>query len=206
MVHRVPREQNRPDHDHRGGHRVPPTDAAHGRRPLGAGNNGRPRRRAVVHRDDVPTKSGGSRPPENCSEFLLPTPNSRPFGITAGPDGAVWFTEREHGGKIGRIGQTDEDSTEHIQTTEEISTTEEIPTTEDTSRHFHWEGGALYLEIAGFVCAIIIARAIEATCILRSGWDFAKLSRTTGTTVLKPGPSQNIPEPGSVARSHSRLS
>ena len=35
------------------------------------------------------------------TEFPLPSPASRPIGITAGPDGNVWFTELL--GKIGRI-------------------------------------------------------------------------------------------------------
>jgi virginiamycin B lyase len=35
-------------------------------------------------------------------EFTVPTANSRPGGITVGPDGALWFTE-ENGHKIGRI-------------------------------------------------------------------------------------------------------
>lgn len=32
----------------------------------------------------------------------MPTPNSEPSGITAGPDGALWFTEFD-GNKIGRV-------------------------------------------------------------------------------------------------------
>jgi virginiamycin B lyase len=36
------------------------------------------------------------------TEFPIPTPNSGPVGITAGPDGALWFTEAGTG-KIGRI-------------------------------------------------------------------------------------------------------
>jgi virginiamycin B lyase len=35
------------------------------------------------------------------TEFIPPTPASRPSAITTGPDGALWFTES--GGKIGRI-------------------------------------------------------------------------------------------------------
>ena len=35
------------------------------------------------------------------TEFILPTPASRPSAITTGPDGALWFIEL--GGKIGRI-------------------------------------------------------------------------------------------------------
>jgi streptogramin lyase len=36
------------------------------------------------------------------TEFPIPTAASDPFGITPGPDGALWFTE-EDGNKIGRI-------------------------------------------------------------------------------------------------------
>ena len=38
---------------------------------------------------------------QTFTEFILPTPASRPSAITTGPDGALWFTE--FGGKIGRI-------------------------------------------------------------------------------------------------------
>ncbi|HUE70455.1 MAG TPA: putative Ig domain-containing protein [Pirellulaceae bacterium] len=38
----------------------------------------------------------------SISEFGIPTPNSRPYGITTGPDGHIWFTE-EAGNKIGRM-------------------------------------------------------------------------------------------------------
>jgi hypothetical protein len=36
------------------------------------------------------------------AEYPVPTPNSEPFGIAAGPDGALWFTE-SGADKIGRI-------------------------------------------------------------------------------------------------------
>jgi virginiamycin B lyase len=36
------------------------------------------------------------------SEFSVPTPLSAPFGITSGPDGALWFTE-QNAAKIGRV-------------------------------------------------------------------------------------------------------
>jgi virginiamycin B lyase len=39
------------------------------------------------------------------AEFPIPTPNSSPEGITAGPDGAVWFTEFNPG-QIGRLTPT----------------------------------------------------------------------------------------------------
>ena len=38
-------------------------------------------------------------------EFPLPTANAGPFGITAGPDGAMWFTEL----LANRIGRIDSD-------------------------------------------------------------------------------------------------
>ena len=34
--------------------------------------------------------------------YSVPTPNSGPYGIVAGPNGASWFTETE-GNKVGRI-------------------------------------------------------------------------------------------------------
>src|SRR5260370_6418981 len=36
-------------------------------------------------------------------EFPIPTPNSDPIGIAAGPDGALWFAEENTSNKIGRI-------------------------------------------------------------------------------------------------------
>jgi uncharacterized protein (TIGR03437 family) len=36
------------------------------------------------------------------TEYAIPTANSEPAGITAGPDGALWFTESNVGSKIGR--------------------------------------------------------------------------------------------------------
>jgi virginiamycin B lyase len=41
-------------------------------------------------------------PAQTFSEFVIPTANSFPVGITAGPDGAVWFVE-SGGNSIGRI-------------------------------------------------------------------------------------------------------
>jgi virginiamycin B lyase len=35
------------------------------------------------------------------SEHAIPSPGSEPHGITAGPDGALWFAEEA--GKIGRL-------------------------------------------------------------------------------------------------------
>ncbi|MGB7587935.1 MAG: hypothetical protein WBM00_04425, partial [Solirubrobacterales bacterium] len=45
-----------------------------------------------------------SAAPGAITEFTVPTHISRPFGITAGPDGNVWFTENwPEAHKIGRI-------------------------------------------------------------------------------------------------------
>jgi streptogramin lyase len=41
---------------------------------------------------------------QTVTEFTLPTPNAAPLGITAGPDGNLWFTEAaDSANKIGRI-------------------------------------------------------------------------------------------------------
>ena len=40
--------------------------------------------------------------PGTVTAYTIPTPNSSPGGIAAGPDGNLWFTERA-GNKIGRI-------------------------------------------------------------------------------------------------------
>jgi streptogramin lyase len=45
--------------------------------------------------------SSAQIPPPLINEYPIPTSGSQPYGITAGPDGGVWFTEFI--GKIGRI-------------------------------------------------------------------------------------------------------
>ena len=41
---------------------------------------------------------------QTFTEFQIPTPNSRPKGLTVGPDGNLWFTEYAvNASKIGRI-------------------------------------------------------------------------------------------------------
>src|SRR5229473_1835782 len=48
---------------------------------------------------------------QNVTEFPVPTASSNPFGITTGPDGALWFTESSpvgsSGNNIGRITTAD---------------------------------------------------------------------------------------------------
>ena len=39
-------------------------------------------------------------------EHRIPTPDSRPYIVTAGPDGAIWFCE-SGADKIGRLSTTD---------------------------------------------------------------------------------------------------
>ena len=53
--------------------------------------------------------------PAAITEYVIPTANSQPAGITVGTDGALWFTE-ENGHKIGRI------------TTDGVITQYQIPT------------------------------------------------------------------------------
>ena len=48
------------------------------------------------------TKAPGARTGVVVNEFVIPTPNSTPGGITTGPDGNIWFTEYD-GNKIGRL-------------------------------------------------------------------------------------------------------
>ena len=55
-------------------------------------------------RPTVETLEDRCLPSGGISEFLVPTTDSRPFEITPGPDGNLWFTE-ELGNKIGRITQ-----------------------------------------------------------------------------------------------------
>ena len=42
---------------------------------------------------------------QTINEFTIPTADSNPYGITLGPDGAMWFAENG-AGKIGRIDQS----------------------------------------------------------------------------------------------------
>jgi len=53
---------------------------------------------AVAGARGAPAAAGAAM----VSEFAVPTAGSAPFAIAAGPDGALWFTERS-GNKIGRI-------------------------------------------------------------------------------------------------------
>ena len=99
VVHREQRQQDRADHDRGRHHRIP---YSHGPAvtPM-ASRRGRTARCGSPRM--ATTRSGGSRPqPRSITEFTVPTANSIPEDITAGPDGALWFTEY-NGNKIGRI-------------------------------------------------------------------------------------------------------
>ena len=61
--------------------------------PLSLGDHGGPRRQPLVHRARR-QKIGEINPTTHAiTEFAIPTANSSPNGITAGPDGNLWFTE-----------------------------------------------------------------------------------------------------------------
>src|SRR5258708_8242258 len=55
----------------------------------------------------IPTSTPPQQLKGTISEFLLPTPNLYPGGMTAGPDGNLWFSEsacaKGQSDKIGRI-------------------------------------------------------------------------------------------------------
>ena len=55
-----------------------------------------------AHNTPQPTSQSAGR----ITEFALPTQGSGPFGITKGPDGNIWFTERYGPCHIGRITPT----------------------------------------------------------------------------------------------------
>ncbi len=97
LVYRGEERQDRPDHDRRHHHRIHPS--------LGQQFAQGHRRRAgwrlwftEINRNRI----GRITTAGVITEFILPTTNSWPSGIGAGPDGALWFTEY-NGNKIGRI-------------------------------------------------------------------------------------------------------
>src|SRR5262245_26658425 len=69
-------------------------------RPRGSGSR-RAARLAVVAAAMVALGRPGDTAAQ-ITEFSVPTSNSGLWGITVGPDGALWFTEAD-GSKIGRI-------------------------------------------------------------------------------------------------------
>ena len=98
LVRRARRRPHRPDHADR--HRDPVLRRHHaGKR--AAADRGRPGRQPVVHR----ARRQPDRP-DHADRHRDGVPACRPpaasHGITAGPDGAMWFTQRARG-RIGRI-------------------------------------------------------------------------------------------------------
>ena len=84
-------QPDRPDHDGRRHHRVPDP---HGRqRP--SRHRGRPGRQPLVHRGQLATRSAGSPRPASSPSSRSPRPAALLRGIAAGPDGNLWFTERD---------------------------------------------------------------------------------------------------------------
>jgi streptogramin lyase len=49
-----------------------------------------------------PAAARPARPSALVTEFVIHTPGARPYGITAGPDGNLWFTE-SNAGTVGKI-------------------------------------------------------------------------------------------------------
>ena len=87
------RQPDRPDQpDDARHHRVPDP---HRQEPIPGRDHGRARRQPLVHRERPATRSAGSprRPGPSPSSPSPPT-GAIPVGITAGPDGNLWFTER----------------------------------------------------------------------------------------------------------------
>ena len=103
LVHRIrwQRRQDRADHPGRRHHRVP---HPHGRHPRTAS---RPGRTAISGspRPNAANQIGRITTAGVITEFPLPRSDSNPGGITAGPDGNLWFTELT-ANKIGRITPT----------------------------------------------------------------------------------------------------
>jgi streptogramin lyase len=68
-----------------------------------AADNGRHTFSSVVlRRAGGQTITASAGPIGSATEFTIPTANSQPYGITAGPDGNLWFTEG-NSSKVGKI-------------------------------------------------------------------------------------------------------
>ena len=87
---------DRADHHRRGGHQLHRHRHQPGRR-----DRGRPRWSPLVHQLHQQARSGGSRPPGWSPTTPAPA-STKPEGIAAGPDGALWFTNYGNN-SIGRI-------------------------------------------------------------------------------------------------------
>jgi hypothetical protein len=76
--------------------------ARYGQRGKGKGRAVRGRRRQVPTRPRVEPLEGRCLPSVTINEFPIPRANSGPTGITAGPDGNLWFTNSTQG-QVGEI-------------------------------------------------------------------------------------------------------
>jgi streptogramin lyase len=92
------KQRGRAHHADRHGDRVPVADAGSAPASIIAGptaTSGLP----VRHQRD---RAGDARGAVSPFPFPVPNASARPFAVAAGPDGNVWFTER-NAGRIGRI-------------------------------------------------------------------------------------------------------
>ena len=99
VVHQLGQQLDRADHHRRGGHqlhRQPASTTRTGSPPAPTGLCGSP--------TSPTTRSGGS-PPTGAVTNYTGTGIDQPLGITAGPDGALWFTNQGND-SIGRITTT----------------------------------------------------------------------------------------------------
>ena len=91
LVHRECRRQDRADHPDRqrspSSRSPPPAASRTGSRRAPTATSGSPSERQQDRADQPATDA--------ITEFPIPTAGSGPHGITAGPDGNLWFTERE---------------------------------------------------------------------------------------------------------------
>ena len=96
VVHRIPRQPDRPRSRPRAHHRVPDPPAASEPVGITAGPDGR-----LWFTEFAANKIGALTTAGTFTEYPVPTADSRPFWITSGP-GGLWFTELI-GSKVGLI-------------------------------------------------------------------------------------------------------
>ena len=98
MVYGVVRQQNRANHNFRGGHRVPLATSSYTYW-ITPGSDG-----ALWFTENYSSQVGRITTAGAITEYPMPSP-SQPFVITRGPDGALWFTEWD-GNKVARMTTT----------------------------------------------------------------------------------------------------
>ena len=91
LVHRAQRQQDRPDH-----HRPAPSPSSPSPRPAAPhADHRRAGRQPLVHREQRQQDRPDHARPASSPSSPSPPPAVSPAGITAGPDGNLWFTESE---------------------------------------------------------------------------------------------------------------